>query len=218
MQDCALLAFLKWYSSRLTSNSMLQRFSILVACTISFSSAVYAACLGSSHQTSLAGYALSPDATRIAALADDGTLFWWDVATGRRTELMACVQADLIDHPILFSPDSSQLAVVIDNVVQVFHISGGEAPAKMFSEKMTGVRGLVFSADGGRLAAAHDEGVAVWEMKSQAEIFSIPDRTNRDALALNQDGSLLALWSLLPGVHQYLQHGPPSLRTVIPER
>lgn len=150
-------------------------------------------CPGGPHQTSLAGYALSPDATRIAAIATDGTLFWWNVADGKRTQLVECVEPEVFDHPILFSPDSARLAVAVKNGIQVFEISTGNVIARLTSSKLKEIYNIIFSGDGRRLAASSEAGAVVWDINKQAEIVSITAHARRNALALNRDGSLLAM-------------------------
>lgn len=100
----------------------LRRLLGLFLVEFSFGAICLGVCPNSLHQTSLAGYALSPDKTHIAAVANDGTLFWWDVASGKRTQLLECIKVEIFDHSILFSPDSSRLAVVDSDAILVFNI------------------------------------------------------------------------------------------------
>jgi hypothetical protein len=141
----------------------------------------------------MAGYALSPDATRIAAIADDGTLFWWDVASGKRTQLMECVQPGIFDTPILFCPDSSRLAVAEYDAIRILDVPSGRSIALLTASKMKGLEGMVFSGDGRRLAASYGEGFKVWDVRSGTEIMSSGGGIDRKALALNGNGSLLAV-------------------------
>ena len=184
-------------SQRLTMNITFLRSLHLLAGIIFFSNLSLAVCLGSSHQTSLVGYALSPDATRIAAIAEDGALFWWDVASGKRTQLAECIHPEVFDHPILFSPDSARLAVVLWSGIQVFDISTGNVIARLTSlelnDEPNDIYNVIFSGDGRRLAASYQAGAVVWEIESEAVIASIPAHPSRDALALTHDGALLAL-------------------------
>jgi WD40 repeat protein len=143
---------------------------IITICGDTFCPAV---CPGSLHRTSVSGYALSPDATRIAAVADDGTVFWWDVASGKRAELMECAKPGIFDSPILFSPDSARLAVVVYGAIHIFEISSGRVIARLTSLKLQNIQDIVFSGDGRRLAASHDEGVDVWEIASVVYLKSL---------------------------------------------
>lgn len=172
---------------------VLQRFAVVLITTICFSSVSFGACSGHSHQTSLAGYALSPDASRVAAIADDGTLFWWDVASGKRTELIECFTPQVFDHPILFSPDSKRLAVVVNGAVHVFDVSTGSVVARLTSIETKEINNITYSADGRRLAAGNEEGAVVWDVSNQSELFAVVKEHNHRALALNHDGSSLAL-------------------------
>ncbi len=165
----------------------------LVAGVILFSNFAYAVCPGNSRETSLAGYALSPDASHIAAIARDGTLFWWEVASGKRTQLTECVEVPPFDAAILFSPDSNRIAVANNKAVDVFDIGVGKRVARLAEPKLKGIYAIAFSGDGRRLAASHEDGVAVWAIETQAEIAFLPARPTPQALALNLDGTLLVL-------------------------
>lgn len=173
--------------------AILRRSLSLVAVTIFFSNLSVAVCPDSAHETSIAGYALSPDATRIAAIAKDGTVFWWDVASGKRTQLRECVQPKFFDHPIVFSPDSARLAVVVFGGIQVFDLLTGNVIARLTSLELKEIDGITFSGDGRRLAASYESGVVVWDIESQVAVASIPVRPSRNALSLTHDGALLAL-------------------------
>jgi WD40 repeat protein len=194
LQERPLLAFF-WSAVHkvLIMALILRHLPPLLAGIIFFSNLSFAACTGSSRQTSLAGYALSPDNSRVAAIAKDGALFWWDVASGKRTQLMECVKPQVFDHPILFSPDSSRLAVSVDSAVHVFDISTGRVIAQLTSLKLTEIHKMAFSDDGQRLAVSYREGAVVWEIASQVEIAAISAHPSLEALALNRDGTLLAL-------------------------
>ena len=153
----------------------------------------FAACTGAPHQTGLAGYALSPDNSRIAAIAEDGSLFWWDVVSRKRTELSDCVQLGASDHPIIFGPDSNRLAISVNSAVHVFDVSTGKVIARLTSPKLKEIYKISFSDNGRRLAASYAGGAVVWDVASEAEITSISAHPNPKALALNRDGTLLVL-------------------------
>lgn len=159
---------------------------------ILFTSLCSAVCPESRHQTTIAAYALSPDAKRVAALSADGTLSKWDVASGKRTQLQECINHEFSRHPILFSPDSSNLAVEAGNGVEVFSMATEKVIAELDSPHLRDVIDMVFSADGKRLAASDGQHIVLWQMENQSEITSISEISDRNALALNADGTILA--------------------------
>jgi WD40 repeat protein len=186
-----MLRSVKVSSGVFAMRRVLQRFAVLLI-GASFASFSFGVCSDHSHQTSLAGYALSPDATRVAAIADDGTLFWWDVASGNRTELMECVTTQAIEHPILFNPDSKRLAVVVNEAVYVFDVAAGSIVARLTSVKIKEIYDITFSADGRRLAAGNADGAVVWDVANQSELLAVLEKHNHRAFALNHDGTSLA--------------------------
>ena len=173
-------------------DGILARSLKLLVCVIFFPSLSLAVCPGSSHETDIAGYALSRDSTRIAALAHDGTLFWWDVASGKRVQLVDCVKrSEPFDSPILFSPDSARIAIAAGNEVHIFDLAGNLV-ARLASAKQKTILTIIFSGNGRRIAASDFDGATVWDIAGQAELFSIAQKIDGRALALNQDGTLLA--------------------------
>src|ERR1700744_6085176 len=159
-------------------NAMASRHFSAFVVVILFAGLCSAVCPDSRHQTGFAGYALSPDTKRIAALSEDGTLFWWDITSGKHTQLQECIKPDFF-HPILFSPDSNNLAVKVGNTVQIFSISSGQTIASLGSSNLHNVIDMVFSADGMRLAAIDGQHIVLWQIKNQSEIAFISEINDR---------------------------------------
>ena len=157
-----------------------------------FTQTAFAGCPGI-HQTDFVGYALSPNAARIAALAQDGTLFWWDVAAGKLVKLLDCVhKSDPFDQLLVFSPDSARLAVLVDNAIQVFDLPSGSVVARLSSLKQKKYETFVFSGDGRRIDADDFDSATVWDVEAQTELAFIAQRMDGHTLALNQQGTVLA--------------------------
>ena len=174
-------------------NSTLLRILGSLVITVSCGVFCSAVCPSSLHRTSLSRYALSPDAKRIAALADDGSLFWWDVASGKRTQLLDCVKPGIFDTPILFTPDSTRVVVVDDDKIHILEVPSGRSTTDLKVTNGKNLRNVAFSGEGKRLVASHDKGVTVLDVGSGAEIISSDGRIDRKALALDGNGSLLAV-------------------------
>lgn len=152
-----------------------------------------AACLSGRHSNGLTAFALSPDGTKIAAAAADGTVLLWDVANGRRTTLVNCLVASVIS----FSPDSSQLAVAdADGAIELFRTASGKLIQKLHANgdlSHTGsIDELTFSADGSRLAVHDLNGDRVWSVDGGRELVSISNERMVEKIALNREGTLLA--------------------------
>jgi len=157
-----------------------------------FTQNAFAACPGT-HQTDFFGYALSPNAARIAALSQDGTLFWWDVASGKRIILLDCVSRNQpFDQLLVFSPDSSRLAVQVQNSIQVFDLLSGSVIARLSNPKQKQYPTFVFSGNGRRIAADDFDSATVWELETQTELAFIAKRMDGHTLALNHQGTVLA--------------------------
>jgi len=171
------------------------RYMQFLVAILAASNLAFAVCPGSRHETTLAGYALSADGTRIAAVGDDGAFFWWDASSGKRIQLLDCLKPANWQHPILFSPDSAQVAVAVGQAVGVFDLSSGKLIAGLTAPNLKEIYNLAFSADGQRLAASYETGVAVWDLNSRDLVASIQADPKRNALALNDDGTSLLLGS-----------------------
>ncbi|HKV92370.1 MAG TPA: WD40 repeat domain-containing protein [Candidatus Angelobacter sp.] len=172
-------------------NAILRCFAGLLLLVVLFARG-FASCAGI-QQTDIVGYALSPDGTRIAALAEDGALFWWDVAGGKRIQLLDCVpQSEPFGHPLLFSPDSTRLAVPVNDTIQIFDLASGNVVARLVNPEQKKFETIVFSGDGRRLAANDFDNATVWDVAAQTVIASITQRMEGHTLALNHEGTLLA--------------------------
>jgi hypothetical protein len=161
----------------------------------------FAECSGASHDTSLVGFAISSDNSRIAVLARDGTLFLWNVQSGQRTVLMNCDAPGEFSTPITFSPDSTWLAVGesprtgadetdLNATVELFEL--GKSP-RYLSANVGNIESLAFSGNGRLLAIGGNNGVNLWSVAEGKKLLSLPHTRREPAPALNHDGSLLAV-------------------------
>ncbi len=110
----------------------------------------------------------SADSTRIMTGANDGDLQIWDVASGEQVGIVKdwAIQDDLIRRSPKFSPSGRQIAMIVDDEIQLLNLAG--APA---SRKLKGDHGRVVSLEydsvGKRIMVAGNEGtVIVWDTAS----------------------------------------------------
>ncbi|EJT99429.1 WD40 repeat-like protein [Dacryopinax primogenitus] len=107
-------------------------------------------------------FALSCDATRVAAACDDGSIRVWDVATGEM--VYACRTADLQEYwRIILSPDGSRMVTFShDTRIRLWNVRNGELIVQPFSEEM--VATVVFSDDSSRIVTGSAYGtIRVWD-------------------------------------------------------
>jgi len=158
-----------------------------------------ASCPTAIHSTSLTAFTLSPDGARIAGVANDGTVFWWDVKSGNRTILVECLYASAIN----FSPNSSQVALGDSHgTVRIFDLLSGREVQSLGTNttransesgaQMQSIDQVVFSADGSCLASHDLNGIHVWALSEGKELLSISDDRRVEQIALNRNGTLLA--------------------------
>jgi WD40 repeat protein len=157
------------------------------------SSLAMAQCASSHPTTSLTSFALSPNASRIGAVADDGSVFWWDVATGARNQLLGCTNISEGANPIVFNANSSLLAVGDHSgTVFVFELPAGKIIHRLV-EKKNEVQGIVFGGDSSRLAVNYIDGFSVWSLQTEKELMSRNERVPGTAFALNRAGTVLGM-------------------------
>jgi WD40 repeat protein len=108
------------------------------------------------------GIAFSPDGKTIASGTDDGTIQFWDVATGvRRTSFAAHGDADGVSS-VAFSPGGQTLASASwDHTVRLWDVASHE-PVGPPLETGTQLSSVAFSADGAVAAAGEDGTVWLW--------------------------------------------------------
>jgi hypothetical protein len=128
-----------------------------------------AVCPSALHQTTLANFVLNQDGTRIAAVAHDGTLFWWDLRDGKRTELLDCLKSPF-GPALSFSPDSALLAVTGKGGVLLFEIATGKLRATLRGN-CPNAEQIVFSGNGERLAVSGDDALCVWQVADAKQVF-----------------------------------------------
>ena len=110
----------------------------------------------------IGGIAFSPDGNTLASGTDDGTIQYWNVATGvRRTSFTAHGDADGVSS-VAFSPDGQTLASASwDHTVRLWDVATHE-PVGPPLQTGTQLSSVAFSADGALAAAGEDGTVWLW--------------------------------------------------------
>ncbi len=115
--------------------------------------------------------AFSPDGTILAA-GGTGTVFLWDVASGRalvspHTWYTACGYCDT--SSVAFSPGSTTLAAGdAEGTVSLWDVASGQALGPALAGQESDIASLAFSPDGGLLASgSYDATVRLWPMPTR---------------------------------------------------
>jgi WD40 repeat protein len=158
--------------------------------------------------------AWSPD-DRLAALgAMDGTVRWWDAATGRELEVTQGPSADATS--VAFSPDSRWLAAAswMDGRVILWDATSRRVQLPTLRAHLQVAVGVTFSPDGRRLITGGmlaEEGVRIWDFGTRSELLTLPAPLGFvQNLALSPDGNTLIGLSAgaTAGFSLYLWHVP----------
>jgi dipeptidyl aminopeptidase/acylaminoacyl peptidase len=145
--------------------------------------------------------AFSPDGTRLAAGAGDGTIRLWDAATGRVLRPLGRHTGDV--WAVAFSPDGRILASAsFDGTVKLWEAGTGRLVATLRGHEDF-VRAVAFSPDGRILASgSKDHTIILWEVATGKKLRTLRGHTDwLNSLAFSPDGKLLASGSLDRGFH-----------------
>ncbi|SDN01165.1 nSTAND1 domain-containing NTPase [Allokutzneria albata] len=109
----------------------------------------------------------------------------------------------------LLSPDQRVVVVPAGNKISLVDPATGRAVGSLSAPTSTGFRRVAVSADGSRLAAAHDDSVTVWDLADRRVVTTVPGATF--TFALSPDGRRLA-WNAEDGLKLANVDGTPVPR------
>jgi WD40 repeat protein len=149
--------------------------------------------------------AVSPDNKTIASASSDGTIGFWDVATGKASHA-ALKSSEGGFQSVAYSPDGKYLAsgeggkigsAAAGGRIVLWDIAGGYAPTVLAPGGGSWVNGLSFSRDGTMLAAGFaDASAAVYSVAARKTVCSsIGRKADRQAyatVAVSPDGREVA--------------------------
>ncbi len=118
------------------------------------------------HVTSVA---YSPDGSRVASGAVNGTIYVWDTVTGDRAATLEGHESEV--RSVAYSPDGQTIASGGDDgTVRVWDAASG-AELAILGRHENWVRSVAYSPDGQTIASGGDDGtVRVWDAASGAEL------------------------------------------------
>ena len=151
------------------------------------------------HAGPIETLAFSPDGTRLATGADDQTLKIWDTATGALVHDQGGFSVPV--YGVAYSPDGRYLAA------DIYLWEAATMTPVLEWELSPG--NLVFSPDGGQMAAATGSAVTIWDTATGRELMTLAGHSEwANSVAYSPNGTQLVsgsmdgtvrVWYLRPG-------------------
>jgi WD40 repeat protein len=140
------------------------------------------------HRGPVAALAFTSDGKQLASAGQDGTVWLWDIETGKGRLLLDKQGGGV--HAVVFSPDAKRLATSgEDRTIRVWDASSG-ALLFVLPRQPAPVRSLVYVDGGKRLLSASEDGtVRTWDADTGGQGLRLPIETS--ALVFSPDGKQL---------------------------
>ena len=142
------------------------------------------------HQRTVEWLCYSRDGKRICSL-DEKAARLWDTNTGRS---IAVLDGHVGRYNAIFTPESGQLVIGLDNKVYLMDTATGRKIAELARHDLL-VEALAVSPDGNRIAShgEHEKTILLWDRLARHQVAALRGHTvPSEALAFSPDGSRLA--------------------------
>jgi WD40 repeat protein len=161
------------------------------------------------HSAKVTVVTLSADGSKLASGGADGSMRIWNVASGRQIDFAGGDSPNPPVASLAFSQDGNQLAAVSGGTLRLWRSLDAPIPI-VFTGVAGSVQGMAFSADGERIASAHDDKIVrIWNVATKVCWRLLKGHTGQvRSVAFSPDGKRLAsaswdktvrLWDLTTG-------------------
>lgn len=144
------------------------------------------------HRDTVNTATFSPDEKTIASGSDDGTIRFWDAATGKLiNEITAHLSTEI--YSAVYSPDGSTLACGTESEIRIWNPQSGEL-LNNISEPSCDVYSIAYSPNGDLLATGGtSKKVRLWDTKTRRFLGSFSGHKDTiSSVAFLPDGNRLA--------------------------
>jgi WD40 repeat protein len=125
------------------------------------------------HKDDIKSLVYSPDNSKLASFSEDGNVRMWDRATG------ACLQSLTFDTndwqaSMAFSPDNSQLALAVDDVIRLLDINAGARVTTLSNAPLMPSMSITYSLNGMQLMVSNelweDSDFRIWDLTTTMQL------------------------------------------------
>lgn len=148
-----------------------------------------------SHDDAVLSVAVSPNCARLASCSEDGTIRYWDVATGTLVVDPIITHGGEPINQVLFSPNGHLIASAgNDSTIRLFDTTTCEQIGEPLVGHSGAVTCIAFSPDGNMLASGgYDESIVIWNVLDRRPMYE-PLRAHTmtvSCVAFSVDGSFI---------------------------
>jgi WD40 repeat protein len=132
---------------------------------------------------------IRPDGKTLASGADDGSLWLWDLSTGREIRQVQGLTGSI--ESLAFAPSGKTFAAVDERGIWLVDTNSGKEIHHFPGAAKGCIRSLSFAPDGTTLAWAHDQGLSLWNVQANRVWLELAHPWSR-CVVFARDGTRLA--------------------------
>ena len=170
------------------------------------------------HDDAITSLAFSPDSRLVATAGQDGQLMLWDARSSALVRQWRSKNG--VVRVLEFSPDSRLIASIgSDEDIHLWPTTDTRLSVNVLRGHTDRVNACAWSRDGMKFASVSDDGVRIWDPRTQIEMRRLPGGTQTalpfDLVAISPDGRWLLASGPSSGCHVWSLWTPRYYGSVV---